>query len=365
MFKLSSSYRRSICLTALALFLLWPHSMNAQTYQTPDDFLKGHIAPGLDGEVKSKTEFVYAFYKAYMYGIIYEGDICDVLRGGVLSKKVLKMIEDTYADVLIDAQDCGVEELKTLYVEPLKDDWFKVTFHRFTGVQNPPDRMVEVHVKVETVPSKERKKFSPLYKIVDLVNVEPSLTASSHTSAQCSGFARYLRLFSRGLTNGQTLKGAEGTEYIDTVLVRKFVTAGHCGKSCDDSNWWDTSTLYKTGDYYVGLLYNRSSSDNGICIPWLFVYDKTGKIMDCVNLQGDYQYDETVSAFNNAYCTDHPFSFTFMFGVATKPYTMEQDVTDCNVKICQYSVGKDGKLSRKVLAESKRMKWKHDAKKFV
>lgn len=174
MSKLSSSYRRSICLTALALFLLWPHSMNAQTCQTPDDFAKEHIAAGLEGEVKDKAQFVYAFYKAYMYGAIYPGSVSDVLRGAVLSKKVLKMIDDTDADVLIDAQDCGIEELKTLYVAPIKDDWFKVTFHRFTGVQHPTDQMVEIHVKVEMVPSKERKKFSPFYKIVDLVNVKPS-----------------------------------------------------------------------------------------------------------------------------------------------------------------------------------------------
>ena len=172
--KLFFYQRFWISLSLIAVLFVWPVSANAQSCQNRDDFLKGHIASGLQGEVKEKAQFVYAFYKAYMYGAIYPGSVSDVLRGAVLSKKVLKMIDDTDADVLIDAQDCGVEELKTLYVAPLKDDWFKVTFHRFTGVQHPTDQMVEIHVKVEMVPSKERKKFSPFYKIVDLANVKPS-----------------------------------------------------------------------------------------------------------------------------------------------------------------------------------------------
>lgn len=173
--NLSFSPRLWAGLSILAIFLALPALAHAQAYQDRDEFIKGHVAPGLEGDTKEKTQFVYAFYKAYMYGVIYPGHIDGVLRGGILSKKIIKRIEDKDVDVVICAQDCGVEELKTLYVEPLKDDWFKVTFHRFTGVQTPPDEMVEIHVKLEMVPFKKREKFMPLYKIADLVNVHPTL----------------------------------------------------------------------------------------------------------------------------------------------------------------------------------------------
>lgn len=79
---------------------------------------------------KEKQQFAYGFYKTYMNSLIYPqlSDLNMVIAKKFVSPKVLKKTADTGADVLLDAQDCIEENLRTLKVVPLNNDWFRVSF---------------------------------------------------------------------------------------------------------------------------------------------------------------------------------------------------------------------------------------------
>ena len=79
---------------------------------------------------KEKQQFAYGFYKTYMNSLIYSqlSDLSTVIAKKFVSPKVLKKTADTGADVLLDAQDCIEENVRTLQVVPINNDWFCVTF---------------------------------------------------------------------------------------------------------------------------------------------------------------------------------------------------------------------------------------------
>lgn len=78
---------------------------------------------------KEKQQFAYGFYKTYMNSLIYQlSDLYMVIAKKFVSPKVLKKTADTGADVLLNAQDCVKENLQTLEIKALNNDWFRVSF---------------------------------------------------------------------------------------------------------------------------------------------------------------------------------------------------------------------------------------------
>ena len=78
---------------------------------------------------KEKQQFTLGFYKTYMNSLIYQlSDLYMVIAKKFVSPKVLKKTADTGADVLLNAQDCVKENLQTLKIKALNNDWFRVSF---------------------------------------------------------------------------------------------------------------------------------------------------------------------------------------------------------------------------------------------
>ena len=78
---------------------------------------------------KEKQQFAYGFYKTYMNSLIYQlSDLNMVIAKKFVSPKVLKKTADTGGDVLLNAQDCVKENLQTLKIKALNNDWFRVSF---------------------------------------------------------------------------------------------------------------------------------------------------------------------------------------------------------------------------------------------
>lgn len=77
-----------------------------------------------------KLQFAYGFYNTYMNSLIYSelSDLSMVIAKKFVSPKVLKKTADTDADVLLNAQDCVKENLQTLKIKALNNDWFRVSF---------------------------------------------------------------------------------------------------------------------------------------------------------------------------------------------------------------------------------------------
>ena len=73
-----------------------------------------------------KLQFAYGFYNTYMNSLIYSqlSDLSTVIAKKFVSPKVLKKT----ADILLNAQDCVKENLQTLKIKALNNDWFRVSF---------------------------------------------------------------------------------------------------------------------------------------------------------------------------------------------------------------------------------------------
>ncbi len=118
---------------------------------------------------KEKQQFAYAFYKTYMNSLIYQlSDLNMVIAKKFVSPKVLKKTADTGADVLLDAQDCIEENLRTLKVVPLNNDWLSVSFLWTSSYKKVPTKHTVVYVKV--------KEQGNSFIIEDATTVKPKLT---------------------------------------------------------------------------------------------------------------------------------------------------------------------------------------------
>ena len=119
---------------------------------------------------KEKQQFAYGFYKTYMNSLIYPqlSDLSTVIAKKFVSPKVLKKTADTGADVLLDAQDCIEENLRTLKVVPLNNDWLSVSFLWTSSYKKVPTKHTVVYVKV--------KEQGNSFIIEDATTVKPKLT---------------------------------------------------------------------------------------------------------------------------------------------------------------------------------------------
>ena len=118
---------------------------------------------------KEKQQFAYGFYKTYMNSLIYQlSDLYMVIAKKFVSPKVLKKTADTGADVLLDAQDCIEENVRTLQVVPINNDWFCVTFMWTSTYDKIPSQKKVIYIKI-----KEQGKS---FIIEDATTVKPKLT---------------------------------------------------------------------------------------------------------------------------------------------------------------------------------------------
>ena len=118
---------------------------------------------------KEKQQFAYGFYKTYMNSLIYQlSDLYMVIAKKFVSGNVLKKSEQTGADVLLDAQDCVEENLRTLKVIPLNNDWLRVSFLWTSSYKKVPTKHTVVYVKV--------KEQGNSFIIEDATTVKPKLT---------------------------------------------------------------------------------------------------------------------------------------------------------------------------------------------
>ena len=116
-----------------------------------------------------KLQFAYGFYNTYMNSLIYQlSDLSTVIAKKFVSPKVLKKTADTGADVLLDAQDCIEENLRTLKVVPLNNDWLSVSFLWTSSYKKVPTKHTVVYVKV--------KEQGNSFIIEDATTVKPKLT---------------------------------------------------------------------------------------------------------------------------------------------------------------------------------------------
>ena len=118
---------------------------------------------------KEKQQFAYGFYKTYMNSLIYQlSDLYMVIAKKFVSPKGLKKTAGTGADVLLDAQDCVEENLRTLKVVPLNNDWLSVSYLWTSSYKKVPTKHTVVYVKV--------KEQGNSFIIEDATTVKPKLT---------------------------------------------------------------------------------------------------------------------------------------------------------------------------------------------
>ena len=118
---------------------------------------------------KEKQKFTLGFYKTYMNSLIYQlSDLYMVIAKKFVSPKVLKKTADTGADVLLDAQDCIEENLRTLKVVPINNDWFCVTFMWTSTYDKIPSQKKVIYIKV--------KQQGNSFIIEDATSEKPKLT---------------------------------------------------------------------------------------------------------------------------------------------------------------------------------------------
>ena len=118
---------------------------------------------------KEKQQFAYGFYKTYMNSLIYQlSDLYMVIAKKFVSPKVLKKTADTGADVLLDAQDCIEENVRTLQVVPINNDWFCVTFMWTSTYDKIPSQKKVIYIKV--------KQQGNSFIIEDATSEKPNLT---------------------------------------------------------------------------------------------------------------------------------------------------------------------------------------------
>lgn len=97
---------------------------------------------------QEKAKFLYGFYTAYMSSIIYNVEgLEEMLTAKYVDRKLLR--KPTDADILLDAQDCIEENLKTLSVTPIDDIWYKVSFWWTSPYPKIPTHQNKLLVKVE------------------------------------------------------------------------------------------------------------------------------------------------------------------------------------------------------------------------
>ena len=118
---------------------------------------------------KEKQQFAYGFYKTYMNSLIYPqlANLSTVIAKKFVSPKVLKKTADTGADVLLNAQDCVKENLQTLKIKALNNDWFRVSFSW------PTEKYEVIKDKIIYIKIKEQGKS---FIIEDATTEMPKLT---------------------------------------------------------------------------------------------------------------------------------------------------------------------------------------------
>ena len=95
--------------------------------------------------------FAYGFYKTYMNSLLYTqvGDLSSVIAEKFVSPSVMKKSVDMDGDVLIDAQDCAEDNIRTLTFVPLSNDWLCVSYLWRSPYKDVGTKRKVVYIKVK------------------------------------------------------------------------------------------------------------------------------------------------------------------------------------------------------------------------
>lgn len=125
-------------------FLTKPYSVYAQSNSTKESVCT------MNEEQKEKLQFAYGFYKTYMNSLIYQlSDLYKMIAKKFVNPKVLKKTADADVDVLLDAQDCIEENVRTLQIKPIDKDWFYVSFLWPSFYDKVPSQKKNIYIKVK------------------------------------------------------------------------------------------------------------------------------------------------------------------------------------------------------------------------
>lgn len=158
----------------LLVFLMMPSlTLRGNTLSTDNHYERaaGHIAQCNTPEQREKALFLYGFYVAYMSGVMYDasGAIANTLLQ-TCAPELRKKYKGLDYMILIQGHDCVEENLETLYVTPIENDWFEVKFHRseikYSDQQIIPAADTRVRVCV--------KPYKRSYRIADLKEIKES-----------------------------------------------------------------------------------------------------------------------------------------------------------------------------------------------
>lgn len=98
---------------------------------------------------QEKEKFLHGFYISYMSSIIYNVEGLEkILKDKYVERRLIQKSSDTDVDILLDAQDCIEENLKTLKVTAINDFWYRVSFLWSSPYPQVPTRQHILLVKV-------------------------------------------------------------------------------------------------------------------------------------------------------------------------------------------------------------------------
>lgn len=98
---------------------------------------------------QAKEKFLHGFYISYMSSIIYNVEGLEkMLKDKYVERRLIQKTSDTDVDILLDAQDCIEENLKTLKVTAINDSWYRVSFLWSSSYPHVPTHQSILLVKV-------------------------------------------------------------------------------------------------------------------------------------------------------------------------------------------------------------------------
>ncbi len=125
-------------------FVAKPYSVCAQSDAVNESVY------AVNEEQKDKLQFAYGFYKTYMNSLIYQlSDLRTMIADKYVNPRVLRKTADAGVDVLLDAQDCIEENVRTLQIKPIDKDWFCISFLWPSFYDKVPSQKKNIYIKVK------------------------------------------------------------------------------------------------------------------------------------------------------------------------------------------------------------------------
>lgn len=133
-------------------------NQNKKSMDATTESADAQVSASDSSKIKQEAiDMIKAFYKEYTASFLVGGKEAVALGNSIKKKyltkelieKVDELIEATNADPIIDAQDFGEDDIKTLTVEYLSDNWYQVKYTSAKGSQF--ERTISIPVSVVEV----------------------------------------------------------------------------------------------------------------------------------------------------------------------------------------------------------------------